>query len=126
LRYQVFVNEQNVPLDLEQDGLDDQAMHVVVFDGARCVGTGRLMKKAEDPTTVKVQRVAVDGDCRGKGVGRAVMDALEARGRDAGHSRVLLASQASAVGFYERLGYRAFGDMFMDAGIEHYWMDKAL
>ena len=49
-----------------------------------------------------------------------------AEARRWGHLRVKLASQEEAVPFYQALGYRAFGERFMDAGIPHFWMDKAL
>ena len=126
LRYEVFVREQDVPIDLERDGLDAGAEHVVVYVGERCVGTGRMIPKANEPGTIKMQRIAVADAWRGRGVGRVVMAELEAKARDLGFRRLLLASQQEAVGFYQRLGYRRFGDMFMDAGIPHYWMDKAV
>lgn len=135
LRYEVFVEEQSVPLALEQDGLDDQAYQVVVEVDGVCVATGRMMLKVADegespPETVqrtaKAQRIAVGASWRGKGAGRAVMAALEARAKELGATTMLLASQITAVGFYERLGYVKFGDMFLDAGIEHFWMELPL
>ena len=123
LRYEVFVIGQDVPVELERDGKDDDALHVVLFDGERAVATGRTIVSGE---TAKMQRIAVVADRRGEGLGRVVMDALERRAKAAGAAVSRLASQVSAVGFYERLGYRAVGDVFLEAGIEHRWMDKPL
>jgi predicted GNAT family N-acyltransferase len=123
LRYRVFVEEQRVPEDLERDGLDDAARHVVLLEGERAIATGRLLIGAE---AAKVQRVAVAPERRGEGLGRVIMDALEEVARQGGAPLARLASQAGAVPFYERLGYRAFGDPFMEAGIAHRWMDKPL
>lgn len=123
LRYRVFVEEQRVPLDLERDGLDEQARHAVLLEGDRAVATGRLMIGAE---AAKVQRVAVAPERRGEGLGRVIMEALEEVARQAGAPVARLASQVGAVPFYERLGYRAYGDPFMEAGIAHRWMDKPL
>ncbi len=124
LRFRVFVEEQAVPIDLERDGRDGDADHVVVFDGDVAVATGRLMVNGDG--VAKVQRVAVDDARRGAGLGRVVMDALEERAAALGAHTARLASQLSAVGFYLRLGYRVYGEVFLDAGIEHRWMDKEL
>ena len=35
-----------------------------------------------------------------------------------------LNSQVHAVPFYEKLGYQAYGEIFLDAGIEHRHMKK--
>ena len=40
--------------------------------------------------------------------------------------RQALAAQLSAKVLYERAGYDAYGDVFLDAGIEHVMMAKAL
>ncbi len=124
LRYRVFVDEQQVPLDLERDAYDQTASHVVVFDGAgAAVATGRVRRLAGE---AKVERVAVDRERRGEGLGRLVMDALEERARDLGVARLKLAAQRSAIAFYERLGYEGYGADFEEAGIQHRWMRKGL
>lgn len=124
LRERVFIAEQGVPADLERDALDAVAHHVVLLDGERAIGTGRVRLLA--PDVAKVERVAVDADRRGQGSGRRVMEALEDRARALGAGIVRLAAQESAIAFYLRLGYTARGERFWDAGLPHRWMDKAL
>ena len=124
LRERVFVVEQGVPAELERDAHDATAHHVVLLDAEVAVGTGRVRLIA--PTLAKIERVAVDAARRGHGVGRRVMDALEARARSLGATTARLAAQESALGFYDRLGYVAHGERFWDAGLPHRWMDKAL
>jgi predicted GNAT family N-acyltransferase len=63
---------------------------------------------------------------RRRGIGRAVMRALHDLARFRNAKSVTLAAQLQALGFYERLGYVARGDVFLDAGIEHRWMDVDL
>lgn len=123
LRTRVFVGEQQVPPDIERDGRDHVCAHVVVYDGDTgvVVGTGRLM---EGDGYAKVQRVAVAPEARGTGLGRVVMEGLEELARRSDRPLVKLASQASAIGFYERIGYVAYGEPFMEAGIVHRWMEK--
>ncbi len=124
LRIRVFVHEQAVPLEEEFDGLDDQAAHVIIFDEAdRAVGTGRMLIRDQ---VAKMQRITVDASCRGQGVGRQVMEGLEALAMDAGARIARLDAQTRVIGFYESLGYFAYGDLHLDANILHRWMDKAL
>lgn len=124
LRQRVFVLEQHVPLELEVDGEDDHCVHFLAVAGGVDVGTARL--KALSALVAKAQRVAVDAAHRKHGVGRALMLALESAARARGHTSVVLSSQVSAIGFYERLGYVAHGDVYDDAGIPHRDMTKQL
>ena len=128
VRRAVFIDEQGVPESLEVDEHDGDpagvstARHVlVIIDGAP-VATGRLLlHSAHDHA--HIGRVAVLRDHRGRGAGRAVMLTLQAVARQHGYVGITLAAQLHAIGFYERLGYSARGDVFLDAGIEHRWMD---
>lgn len=127
LRFRVFVDEQKVPREIELDELDPVATHVVLLDDAvgRAVATGRLVL-VEDGVVAKMQRIAVDRDRRRDGLGRRVMERLEDLARARGARIARLASQVSAIPFYERCGYFAWGGLFLDAGIHHRWMDKQL
>ena len=124
LRCRVFVDEQAVPLEEELDGLDDEATHVIIFDEAdRAVGTGRMIIRDQ---VAKMQRITVDASCRDRGVGRQVMLGLEGIARERGARIARLDAQTRVIGFYESLGYFAYGDLHLDANILHRWMDKAL
>ena len=123
LRRQVFIEEQGVPEDLELDGLDDEATLWIARSGARAVGTARARIVSG---TVKAERVAVQADQRGSGIGRALMAAIENWALDQGLGRIALNAQESAIPFYLALGYRARGDFFEDAGIPHRSMEKDL
>ncbi|MCC6157558.1 MAG: GNAT family N-acetyltransferase [Deltaproteobacteria bacterium] len=118
LRTRVFVGEQNVPPELELDEYDATADHLVALDDDGVVrGTLRLLPYGEGD--VKIGRVAVDAALRGTGLGLALMREAfaEARRRNCGAAH--LGSQVTVVGFYEKLGFTAFGDVFDDAGIPH-------
>lgn len=125
LRRGVFVEEQAVPADLERDDLDEAAIHAVARDGAgRVVGTGRLLVGAGG--TGRIGRMAVAGEARRAGVGAAVLAVLEEAAASAGCHRVELHAQVHAAGFYRRAGYEQEGRAFVEAGIAHVAMTKAL
>lgn len=129
IRHEVFVVEQNVPAELEWDGKDDRAVHVLAPDA----GTGRLLlgadaaaKNGGDPDTAVLGRLAVLKPARGTGVGALLVAALEDEASRLGLAGVYLESQVHAIAFYERLGYTPFGPEFPDAGIAHRAMRRSL
>lgn len=124
IRRIVFILEQNVSEDEEWDGLDGQCTHFLAELDGRPVGCARLLVTADG--RAKAQRVAVIREHRRCGIGAAMMAALEAEAARAGHAEVVLGAQLQALAFYERLGYRAYGEEFMDAGIPHRMMRKQI
>jgi predicted GNAT family N-acyltransferase len=123
LREEVFCGEQGVSLAEERDGRDEEALHLVVVDDGVVVGTCRLLVEG---TTVKLGRMAVSRTRRGLGLARALITEAEARARAIGAERMELAAQLNAQALYDRAGYDSYGDVFLDAGIEHVMMAKAL
>ncbi|GHH34864.1 GNAT family N-acetyltransferase [Streptomyces candidus] len=127
VRKEVFVVEQDVPADLEYDDLDATAVHVlaVTADGTP-LGTGRLLHGADaagrtgaGPEVGSLGRLAVRAEARGLGVGAALVRGIEDAAGERGLTAIDLHAQVGALGFYERLGYTAYGPQFLDAGIVH-------
>jgi predicted GNAT family N-acyltransferase len=119
----VFVEEQGVPEDLEMDGWDDDAVHFVAYDDGP-VAAARL--REPDPDVGKVERVAVLRERRREGIGRVVMDRVEAVAVDLGLHKLRLHAQTSVESFYRKLGYERTSDVFQEAGIDHVAMEKGL
>lgn len=121
IRTTVFVDEQDVPAELERDALDPQCVHVLAraLDGTP-IGTGRLTPEH------KIGRMAVLPEWRGKGVGDALLDALVAEARKLGWRDVALNAQASAIDFYLRHGFVPYGERYREAGLEHQAMRRTL
>jgi predicted GNAT family N-acyltransferase len=150
LRTEVFVEEQGVPPELELDAEDARSTtrHLVVpapesdgadgADGADgepvVLGSVRWIVEPAgfgetDPAwgpIAHLQRLVVARSARGLGLGALLVTAVEDDATTEGFAAVVLAAQLQALGFYERSGYVAHGDVFDDAGIPHRWMTKRL
>lgn len=122
VRFDVFVDEQRVPADLEMDDRDAVCVHVLARLGGAAVGTGRLDVEARG----KIGRVAVVAAQRGRGVGTAIMRGLHSAARRSGLESVWCHAQVGAAPFYETLGYRRIGEVFEEAGIPHVRMEAVL
>jgi len=124
LRRTVFIDEQGVSEADEVDELDEAAIHLLALDGDRPVGTARMLVKG---ATGKIGRVCVLRDARGTGLGAALIRAaLDELRRHPGVREAMLGSQSHATGFYEKLGFVVEGDEFLDAGIPHRDMRRAV
>ena len=119
VRTDVFVTEQQVPVEIERDGRDGECVHVLAegADGTP-VGAGRLMPDG------RIGRMAVLSEWRGSGVGGAMLGALMAEAKRRGLHGTHLHSQAHAKAFYERHGYVVDGDEYLEAGIPHVLMKQ--
>jgi len=121
VRETVFVLEQQVPIEEEWDALDPLSSHVLARDNAhRPIGTARLTPER------KIGRMAVVAEWRGRGVGDALLQNLIDIARSRGWPEVSLNAQVDAIGFYQRAGFVAYGEPFIEAGIHHQAMRKAL
>lgn len=124
LRMEVFVHEQNVPVEDELDDLDDQAVHILARDGTTPVGTARVVIQGE---TAKIGRVCIVKSARGTGLGKDLMQfALNLAAQTTQVRQAKLGAQTYAIGFYEGLGFTAFGPIYDDGGIPHRDMVKEL
>ena len=129
LRRAVFMDEQGVSEDEEMDGLDGECVHFLARETSetRAIGCARLRPlKAGGRADAKVERVAVRAELRGRGLGGAMMAAVEAEAARRGWTRLLLHAQLRAARFYEGLGWRPAGGDFEEAGIPHRRMTKSL
>jgi YbgC/YbaW family acyl-CoA thioester hydrolase len=125
LRTEVFVEEQEIPQELEWDEQDAKALHAVVLNKlGQPVATGRLLQP--QPKLAQIGRMAVSKALRGGNLGRMVIDSLVEAARQRGDHQVILHAQCSAEGFYRRLGFKAHGEVFQDAGIDHIEMTLKL
>jgi predicted GNAT family N-acyltransferase len=129
IREVVFIEEQAVPPEFEHDDLDGRAFHVLATVDGHAVGTGRLIDRQETPENEqgkwgRVGRMAVLVAYRHTGIGGGILTRLEEEARTKGLAGIVLHAQLHARGFYEKLGYVAFGPVFDEVGVPHVAMSK--
>ena len=116
IRIRVFVREQGVPAAIELDEDDRRATHLLASVGGKPVGTARLVFTN---AKAKIGRMAVLKSYRRKGVGKALLKTAVELARKRRAKLIYLHAQVSVVGFYEKMGFRPVGRVFMEAGIPH-------
>ena len=121
IRFEVFVNEQQVPAEIELDEMDALCLHALAYDAKGTpVGTGRLLPDGH------IGRMAVRKQARGSGVGGALLKGLMEKARERGDTLVALSAQTHAAPFYARYGFVKDGEEFTEAGIPHINMQRVL
>ena len=121
IRQEVFIDEQGVPEDIEMDGRDDGAVHVLAVVDGEPAGCGRLLFSGSE---ARIGRVAVRKKMRRRGIGEGICKLLIALAKDSGAEMIVLDAQLTAEAFYTRLGFQREGEVFMEAGIEHIRMTR--
>jgi len=118
LRFEVFVEEQNVLVELESDEYDKTAIHVLAIDekSGECIGCGRLVIK---DGTAKIGRIAIKKSYRKKGYGKKICLKLIDIAQEINVKDIRLDAQLQVVGFYKKLGFKEYGNIFIDANIKH-------
>lgn len=118
----VFIQEQNVPPGEEIDGKDPAAIHYLLTVDGEAIATARVRHLDH---IAKIERVAVLRSRRGLNIGRRLMEfIMDDIRRTPDIRQMKLGAQSHVVDFYEKLGFSAFGDEFLDAGIKHRWMKR--
>ena len=114
IRRSVFIDEQQIPVEIEIDAFEESAIYVIAYFDEEAVGTARWR---EIGNTVKLERFAVLKNYRNKGIGRKltmfIIDRIP-QGKI-----IFLNSQESAIGFYSKLGFTSKGSLFKEANILH-------
>ena len=125
LRTEVFVNEQNVPIELEFDEKDnsEHTIHIGYFNGDELIGVARLIDM--DKEVIHIGRVAIDKNHRGEGIGHKLILGCEDIARKVLNRDFNI--ELIAENFYKKLGYNRVNDnIYIDAGIEHIDMKKTI
>jgi len=119
VRFSVFCEEQNVPYNIESDENESKRIHTLGLQDKEPVATARMYITGG---WLKLERIAVRRAWRSRKIGSKLVNFMIKTGNDMGIYKYKLHSQVSNTGFYERLGFKTKGKVFMEAGIEHVLM----
>ena len=118
IRSRVFIEEQNVPEDMEWDEFDASATHFIAFEKDRAIACARLK------TDGQIGRMAVLPGYRNRGTGKKLLQFVLREAAALKLKSVYLHAQVSALAFYEKQGFTAKDDIFYEANIPHREMLK--
>jgi len=118
IRCEVFVKEQNVPF--EEDWDEEESENYLIYDENKPVGT---MRWRDIGDKIKIERVAVLAECRGKGIATVMLKEVIGEIKSKTEKPITLHSQLLAIPLYERLGFKQYGELFYEANIPHYAME---
>lgn len=116
IRREVFIEEQNVPEDEEYDGLDAQALHLMVYVDEVPAATGRIW---HDGKEFRIGRLAVRKAYRGQKIGDLALRLLLYKAFSSGADSLTISAQTYIIPLYKKFGFREYGGEFMEAGIPH-------
>jgi ribosomal protein S18 acetylase RimI-like enzyme len=124
LRYEILRKPLGLQFDKEELDREKNEILIGAFEDDKMLGCCMLIKVEEK--TCRLRQMAVINKLQGKGIGRALMQFAENIARDRGYKKITMHARKSAIGFYERLGYKVSGDAFQELTILHFVMEKAL
>ncbi|MCX6208956.1 MAG: GNAT family N-acetyltransferase [Bacteroidetes bacterium] len=124
LRYQVLRKPLGLTFTTEDLEKEKNDILMGCFDDEKLEGCCLLTKSDED--ALRLRQMAVADGLQGKGIGRVLMNFAENIARDMGNKKIKMHARKTAVGFYERLGYKINGNEFEEVSIPHYVMEKEL
>ena len=124
LRRQIL--RQPLGLSFSEDELENEKNDILIaaFDDDNMLGC--CMLTTINNQTLRIRQMAVQNNLQGKGVGASLMSFIENLARDKGYRCLMMHARDTAIGFYEKFGYRLSGDQFLEVGIPHHVMEKLL
>jgi N-acetylglutamate synthase-like GNAT family acetyltransferase len=124
LRYEIL--RKPLKLFFEKEELEKEKEDILIGAYEEDKILGCCMLKKIDADTVRLRQMAVANNLQGKGIGASMMNFAENVAREAGYKKIRMHARKTAIGFYEKLGYRVIGNEFLEVSIPHYVMEKRL
>ncbi len=113
-------------LQLNPDDLAREKNNILVLAHENGLATGCCMLVTESEKIIRLKQMAVDNTVQKNGVGSMLVSFCENWARNHNYGQILLHAREVAMGFYEKLGYTAFGERFEEVNIPHFAMRKDL
>lgn len=113
-------------LSINPEEMENEAGNILIgyTDDGKMEGCCMLVPL--DTKTIQLRQMAVLAGLQGKGIGRVILHFAENIARDKGYKKMMMHARATAVGFYEKNGYRKKGEPFYEVTLPHYVMEKNL
>ncbi len=117
---------QPLGLKFSPDELEKEKEDILIaaFDDDEMLACCMLTKAGNNG--LRLRQMAVQNNLQGKGIGASMMNFAELVSRDKGYKKLIMHARETAVGFYEKLGYKVVGDKFTEVTIPHFIMEKKL
>ena len=116
IREKVFIQEQKVTPQLEWDGMDEKAIHFLVFNDKAAIGCARAIVIKDH---MQLGRMAVLKEYRGQGIGGALIEKAVTTAKLNQLSAIYISAQYHAIDFYKKFGFEVTSDIYLDAEIPH-------
>ena len=124
LRYQILRQPLGLGFSIEELAEEKNDILIAAFDDDEMLGCCMLVPV--DNGTLRVRQMAVKDNLQGKGIGASIMSFAENLARDKGYRNIVMHARDSAIGFYEKFGYKVKGDLFTEVKLPHHVMEKRL
>jgi N-acetylglutamate synthase-like GNAT family acetyltransferase len=124
LRNDILRQPLGLVFDPDELARETEDILIATFEEEKMLGCCLLTKV--DNKGVRLRQMAVQNNLQGKGIGAAMMNYAENVARDAGYHKIIMHARKTAIGFYEKLGYKVTGKEFEEITIPHYIMEKKL
>ena len=116
IREKVFIQEQKVTPQLEWDGMDEKAIHFLVFNDNAAIGCARAIVIKDH---MQLGRMAVLKEYRGQGIGSALIEKAMTTAKLNQLSAIYISAQCHAIDFYKKFCFEVTSDIYLDAEIPH-------
>jgi len=124
LRYEILRKPLNLAFEAEELEKEKNDILICVFEEEKILGCCLLTKIDKD--CIRLRQMAVQNNLQGKGIGASMMHFAENVSRDAGYKKLIMHARKTAIGFYEKLGYKVSGNEFIEISIPHVTIVKKL
>jgi N-acetylglutamate synthase-like GNAT family acetyltransferase len=124
LRYEILRKPLQLTFEADELNREKNDILIAAFEEEKILGCCLLTKVDKD--CVRLRQMAVQNNLQGKGIGASMMSFAEHVAKDAGYKKLIMHARKSAIGFYEKFGYKVSGNEFIELSIPHYIMEKKL
>ncbi len=125
LRTELLRIPLNLEFTTEQLSEEWKDIHLVCLDNQDNL-LGALILSEKDSTSIKMRQVVVEKTNQKSGIGRILVAESERIAKKMGYELMVLNAREVVLDFYLKLGYKKIGKRFVEVGIPHFKMQKAL